>query len=283
MVPSDLTTSLRFNAYLFTLFMISVYSLISSSYSGDPVSDTSARELCMKITMLVFQGRSTRPMRIQAKGNGIYDRRFEQLPRRNVTIDSVFSSYKYFQHVEEELRTDLTFKPRILDEARQWLEEQTPEKWKGKEFVRVVIHVRRTDHISRARVNDGSPVPTAEYFNRSMTYFTDCLDRVQFVVLSDDSTWCMKHITADDVVYSNSSRHFSIVDIVYSSGHTPIVDMAIASLCDHAIMTVGTYGWWAAWFANGITITQRNLPRNGSTLSRRLYRSDHYKPEWIGL
>jgi len=59
--------------------------------------------------------------------------------------------------------------------------------------------------------------------------------------------------------------------------------MAIASLCNHAILTIGTYGWWAAWFANGFTITQQRLPVPGSALSKRLRRSDHYKPEWIGL
>ena len=217
----------------------------------------------------VFQSAATRRMKILAKGNGIYDRKFERLPRRNVTIRSVFASYMYFQHVEEELRSDLTFKPHILDKARRWLEEQTPNKWKGKEFVRVVIHVRRTDLAYSRSARDGWPVPTAEYFNRSMTYFTDCVDRVQFVVLSDDPHWCKSHLNA--------------VDIVYSNGHSAIVDMAIASLCDHAILTVGTYGWWAAWFANGITITQRNLPRQGSPLSRRLYRTHHYKPDWIGL
>jgi len=231
----------------------------------------------------LFQSAVSRRLILQASGNGIYDKRFEHLSARNVSIASVFASYKYFQHVEEELRTDLTFRPYILKEARRWLAERIPKKWNGKKFARVLIHVRRIGYENSLHERDGWPRPTRQYFNRSMTYFTNFLDRVQFVVLSDDPTWCMNHITADDVVYSNSSRHFSIVDIVYSSGHTPIVDMAIASLCDHAIMTVGTYGWWAAWFANGITITQRNLPRQGSALSIRLHRSDHYKPQWIGL
>ena len=208
-------------------------------------------------------------MRIWAKGSGIYDRRFEYLPDCNVTIDTIFASYKYFCHVEEELRTDLTFKPDIVETARRWLEQQTPDAWSGTEFVRVVIHVRRKDYTNPANERDGWPTPTAEYFHRSMTYFTDCLERVQFVVLSDDPAWCQEHINA--------------TNIVYSRGHSPVVDMAIASLCDHAIITVGTFGWWAAWFANGVTITQKNLPKNGSSLSRRLYRADHYKSEWIGL
>ena len=199
----------------------------------------------------------------------MYDRKFEHLPHRNVTIASVFASYKYFSDVEDELRADLTFKPHIVETARSWLDQQTPEAWRGKDFVRVVIHIRRKDYLRRHHAQQGWPLPTADYFNRSISYFTDCFKRVQFIVLSDDPGWCMNHIHA--------------TSIVYSIGHTPIVDMAIASLSDHAIMTLGTYGWWAAWFANGITVTQQNMPKKGSALSRRLSRTDHYKRDWISF
>jgi len=220
--------------------------------------------------IFTVQNRKTQPLTVTAKGNGIYDSKFEHLPNRNVSIYSVFASYKYFQPVEQELRLDLTFKPNILDTARRWLEKQIPDDWKDQKFVRVMIHVRRTDFLDPRRDRDGWSRPDSQYFNRSMSHFKDCLERVQFVVLSDDPAWCKTHLNVTD-------------NVVFSSGHLAIEDMAIASLCDHAIITVGTYGWWAAWFANGVTITQRNLPRINSTLSKRLYRNDHYKPEWIGM
>ena len=208
-------------------------------------------------------------LRLKEVSAAAYDESFEQLPERNVSLSYFLQSYKYFRDVEDQLRVDLTFKRSVSDTARRWLDNQTPEKWTAVEFARVVIHVRRKDYAQLKHEVDGWPTPTTDYFRRSMSYFTDCLDRVQFVVLSDDFAWCRKHINA--------------TDIVYSSGHSPIVDMAIASLCDHAIITIGSYGWWAAWFANGVTITQKNLPRNGSWLARRLHRDDYYKPEWIGL
>lgn len=217
----------------------------------------------------LLSNKFTQSLLIYAKGNGIYDRRYEHLPPRNITIGYTMASYKYFLQVEEELRFDLTFRPQILDGARRWLEEQTPTEWKDKKFVRVLIHVRRQDFTKAKFARMGWPMPTAEYFNRSMSYFTNCLELVQFVVLSDDQRWCMKHIKA--------------TNIVYAVGHTPITDMAIASFCDHAIITVGTYGWWAAWFANGVTITQKDFPLNGSAVSKDMYREDHYKPDWIGL
>lgn len=198
-------------------------------------------------------------MRLRAAGNQIYDRKFEKLPARNVTIQSVFASFKYFQHVEKELRADLTFKPYIINKARVWLEQKKPRKWQNREFVRVLIHVRRTDFLRRPDYIK----PTTDYFRQSVAYFTDCLERVQFVVLSDDLNWCRNNIKAKD--------------IVFSKGHSPIEDLAIASLCDHAIITVGTYGWWAAWFANGVTVVHRRLKfANATSLIRPL-------PESIGV
>jgi len=220
--------------------------------------------------MLCLQSSLTRPKLMKAAwGIGTYDRKFEHLSTRNVTISNVLLSYKYFHHVEEELRRDFTFKPNVTETARRWLNDQVPDEWKDMEFVRVVIHVRRTDRARPENVERGFPLATAEYFRQSMSYFTDCLERVQFVVLSDDPAWCRQHIHA--------------TNIVYSSGHSPIVDLAIASLCDHAITTIGTYSWWVAWFANGVTITQKNFPTNGSWISSRWRRADYFKPDWIAL
>jgi len=202
-------------------------------------------------------------------GAGRYDIRFEQLPKRNVSLSGYLQSYKYFQQVEDQLRVDFTFHSSILESARRWLEKQTPDSWRTKPFVRVLIHVRRRDYNRPHMVHRGYPTPTADYFRRAMLYFTECLERVLFVVLSDDISWCIKHLNASH--------------IVHSKGHSPIVDLAISSLCDHAIITIGSYGWWAAWFANGITITQKNFPRSGSAVRNIFRRMDHYKPEWIGL
>jgi len=117
-----------------------------------------------------------------AWGIGNYDRKFEHLSTRNVTINNVLLSYKYFQHVEEELRRDFTFKPNITYAARRWLNDHIPDEWKNMEFVRVVIHVRRGDRARPESVERGFPLATAEYFRLSMSHFTDCLERVQFVV-----------------------------------------------------------------------------------------------------
>jgi len=145
----------------------------------------------------------------------------------------------------------------------------TPEKWQGKYFVRVAIHIRRRDYANPAHTRDGWTLPTFGYFDRAMSYFTDCLERVQFVILSDDMRWSRKYLSKPNVVFAD--------------GHSAAVDLAIASLCDHGVVTIGSFGWWAAWLTNGVVITNKDVPRPRSSLSKRVHREDYYKPEWIAL
>lgn len=221
------------------------------------------------LSEFLFQSGDSRAAVMSEDHACMYDQKFEQLPARNVSLSTFLQSYKYFQQVEDQLRRDLTFKPHVLNMAYQWLELQTPAKWRGLKFVRVMIHIRRQDYAPPPRIQNGWSIPTADYVRRSASYFVECLERVQFVVLSDDPAWCIKNI--------------NVTDTVFSIGHRPIFDMAVASLCDHAIISIGTFGWWAAWFANGITITPKETPIKGTTLAKMFRRDDYYKPQWIGL
>lgn len=138
-------------------------------------------------------------------------------------------------------------------------------------MVRVVIHVRRRDYTNPAHTREGWTQPSIAYFRRAMNYFSDCLERVQFIILSDGMGWCHKHLNWPNVVFASGDEH------------TAAVDLAIASLCDHGIVTIGSFGWWAAWLTNGVVITNKDVPRRHSRLARRIHRNDYYKPEWIAL
>jgi len=60
-------------------------------------------------------------------------------------------------------------------------------------------------------------------------------------------------------------------------------DLALLASCDHTVITTGTFGWWAAWLANGITVYYANHPRHGSQLSSMIHHDDYYPPQWIGI
>jgi galactoside 2-L-fucosyltransferase 1/2 len=71
--------------------------------------------------------------------------------------------------------------------------------------------------------------------------------------------------------------------IVHSTGRSGWEDMAILSKCNHTIMTVGTFGWWAGFLAGGITVYFKDFPAVGSELSLGFDAGDYFLPEWVGL
>ena len=82
--------------------------------------------------------------------------------------------------------------------------------------------------------------PGDKYFTNVLAHFRTKYSNAQFVVVSDDPTWC-------------STQPFFMVDdvSVVLEKHIPAVAMAILAGCDHMVLTVGSFGWWAAYLGAG--------------------------------
>ena len=100
-------------------------------------------------------------------------------------------------------------------------------------------------------------------------YFKEQFPRIQFVVCSDDITWCREHVRDESVVYSE--------------GNSPITYFAILSSCDHVIMSTGSFSWWAAWLAGGMAVYYYNWPRPMSQLEYFVTKSDYFYPTWAPI
>jgi galactoside 2-L-fucosyltransferase 1/2 len=168
----------------------------------------------------------------------------DKLPPSNIQIDGWLQHWRYFAHVDDQLRYDFTLPPDIIQQAQRILDAIGASSLRKQGYVRVVIHVRRGDYSTRI---DGLIKRRPDFFKRALGYFNDCLPKVHFIVISDNSTWCRQNIFGRRVDFIECER-------------SPAIDLAIASLCDHAIITVGTFGWWAAWFANGVTLELTENP-----------------------
>ena len=196
-----------------------------------------------------------------------YDPSVERLGDINIRLDGYYQSWKYFRHIESEVREHFRLRFEIVSAAREFLRSNAPRK--GMHVTRVGIHVRRGDLLEGYYQNFGYSVATASYFAQAMTYFRERFQRVQFVVCSDDITWCREHIKDSN--------------IVYSEGHSPGVDLAILSLCDHVIMSTGSFSWWAAWLAGGTVVYYDDWPRPVSQLEYHVTKSDYFYPDWIPI
>lgn len=197
---------------------------------------------------------------------------------KTILVEGFRQSWKYTLSIERQLRKQLVLRDEIRRFAEDFLQSAVPSGWKKVGFVRVGIHSRRGDNVKEFFVNYGYTVPSETYFYKAMKYFTDRYSRVQFVVSSDDCAWAREHI-ADAIGLSSDAVSVTST----GSNNTAGQDFAVLSMCDHVIMSTGTYGWWAAWIAKGTTIYYADWPRKGSNLERQFTKEDFFPPNWIPM
>ncbi|KAK2170852.1 hypothetical protein NP493_1130g00052 [Ridgeia piscesae] len=103
-----------------------------------------------------------------------------------------------------------------------------------------------------------------------MNAFRRNFSRVHFVVCSDDISWCRENLSRQK-------------NLSFSEGKSYRVDLAILSLCNHTLTTVGTFGWWAGWLAGGVTTYYRNFAPKSAIAYKGLNIADHFWPNWIPM
>ncbi|XP_050701782.1 galactoside alpha-(1,2)-fucosyltransferase 2-like isoform X2 [Eriocheir sinensis] len=104
----------------------------------------------------------------------------------------------------------------------------------------VGFHIRRTDYIDHFRTffNCTSPLPGPAFYQLAMNHYRATLRNPVFVVASDD--------------LSNARQHLNTsTDVEFTDMKTAAEDMALLGSCSHSIMTVGSFGFWASFFAGG--------------------------------
>jgi galactoside 2-L-fucosyltransferase 1/2 len=86
----------------------------------------------------------------------------------------------------------------------------------------------------------------------------------RFLIASDDKDYVKTYL-------GNNSDVF----ITPKSFHTGD-DLAALALCDHTIVTAGSYGWWAAWLTGGNVVHDIHYPVAAQNCIRQ-----HYFPPWF--
>lgn len=164
--------------------------------------------------------------------------------------------------------------------AETFLESSLPPGW-TLGFTRVAVHVRRGDqaHLVTGTTNKtGFTVPDSSYFTRAMEHFLSRYGRVQFIVASDDLPWARENVRAPSGLKSDR------VNVTYTAAtHSPGQDLAILASCDHVIMSMGSYGWWAGWFSEGTVIYYKYWPNLKVALDMGFRPEDQFPTSWIQM
>jgi len=126
-------------------------------------------------------------------------------------LNGYFQSYKYFDHIREELLEDFTF-------------NNTPEI---PQHEYVAVHVRRGDYVNQPGYH---PVCDTEYYKKAM----DSFDKgIKFLIFSDDIEWCKQQEIFQDCLFSNNQNN--------------IDDLYLMSNATHNIIANSSFSWWAAY------------------------------------
>ena len=130
------------------------------------------------------------------------------------------------------------------------------------------IHIRRTDMLTKGSKEWGRIIASKQYVLKAISFFRKRFKNAHFIVCSDDLRWSRNTIKGSDVTFSSNEA---------------AVDFAILTLCDHVIITVGSFGWWAGWFADGMLVYLRDYFRPGSEMDKWVSRENYFPPNWIGM
>ena len=190
----------------------------------------------------------------------------------NCTVGGYLQSWKYFRDYFEETRWLFTFSDKIMESAKLTLsdirESISPDKRNSAVFIGV--HVRRGDKAGRMRYSYGHRIPNITYIFNAMDYFRQKYNNVHFVVCSDGKHWCRENLNASDIlvpIRSSTEEH----------------DLALLTLCDHTIMTVGTLGFWAGFLGGGDLVYFKHPFAPGTHLFNVFSHEDFFLPHWVGM
>ena len=208
-----------------------------------------------------------------------FDPIFFNLSKKNLRIGYAFHSFKYFQDIFEDIynRTLSRFDENLLSKATKFIQEakhnyKQLNKIVSKEtkIISVCIHVRRDDFLSYHSRKVGFLVPSSLDIQNAMNYFQNKFKYIVFIVASDGLNWCKMQLNRSNVYFSTMT--------------SPNEDFVLMCSCDHMIMTVGTFGFWGAWFTSwrgGIAMYYERVFSEDFNNVKSLSRHDWYPPNWL--
>ena len=198
-----------------------------------------------------------------------------KLGTENVTIEGHMCSFRYFENISSWLYKDVFShmnRGLVLSTLHfiRHIKQDYQRHHSGIKPSTVCVHVRRGDKATTRANYWGYRLPEPEDIIFAIDYMKKELNHSVFIVSSDSKQWCLQNLARQNIHISRFTLDFK--------------DFVLMSSCDHMIMTVGTFGWWAAWLTSqrGGTVMYYNHPFvSGSFLDSVLDRNDHFLPRWM--
>ena len=190
----------------------------------------------------------------------------------------------WFHYVKDQLlNEDFVFSQSMVAEVNRML-ESVATSIQGNvtadidKPIYIGIHVRRTDYERFMKKMYKTNLPGASFFLQAAKLLEDVLAKktsdpkkskrhLALVVVSDDPHWCKENMMSlPQQLMSTSLRatysiHFSDEYKRKTRQNSKYFDLAVLSKCNHSIYDYGTFGFWGAYLADGITVLGDAGPR----------------------
>ena len=190
-------------------------------------------------------------------------------PRTNVFLKGYYQSFRYFENIKNDLRSQFEFKDNIKEKVNAFLLEHTPSFFTNKSVTYIGIHVRRGDFLLEKLKTRGPVSVNETYIHNAKKYMRKMYHNILFVATSDDKKWAANHVVDNSTILSSFSKAEE--------------DLALLASCNHTIISSGSFSWWAGWLANGTTVYFSLYPTPGSVLHKSFKKEDYYPSDWIPL
>ena len=190
------------------------------------------------------------------------------LPKEDIRLCCYFQKYKYFVKFEKEVRDVLQFNAGIQSGAAQNIKSVLAEKKIANRANATVVclHVRRGDFVTERHYQ----LPGPSFYKNATDYLKSRYANTVFIAFSDDRKW--------------SQTNLGPFGVQLSHGKSPMEDMATFSLCDHAVISLGSFSWWAGYLTKGEVIyyvNSKSVPKGAKIWQIR--NSEHIPSHWTPM
>jgi len=202
-----------------------------------------------------------------------YDDKFFNVPD-NTTLQGFFQSTFYFEHIESQIKKELTPKDEYLNKGKEYIQSLKDEH----NCEIVSVHVRRGDNMTNGQTELIQAFEPGGLYEQYFTNAKKVFDgkKMKFLIFTggqrfneDNSTdveWCKNFFKGDE--------------FLFSEGQTQIDDFCRIMLCDHNILShTSSFGWWAAYLnpnPNKIVVAPEYYSPDSPTLKRDKFYPKEY-------
>ncbi len=194
--------------------------------------------------------------------------------RYNYVMQGYNEEFTNFHAIRDLVRKEFQFKPIYAANAASIVNKIRQNHCGNVTNCSLIgVHIRRGDRAKHKYKIFRSAGKV--YIENSMRYYEDLLadQKVVYLVLGDDYKWNAKWLP----ILTNKT--FVLLKPLNAK-----VDLRIMTLCDHLILNVGTFGFWAGYLSNATVVYPPYYAEYPQSNCLKEYIFDgYYPPDWIPI